>query len=135
MGTEGRTAYVAGRFSDWRVVRAVQGHLLGAGYALTYDWTVHAEAGENERDGSIAPEAMMHSALTDLRAARDADLLVLVCVDDMADALGCFIEFGAAAAQGADLDVIAPHRPSIFWCLPYAATFDSIETWAARRVG
>lgn len=125
------SAYVAGRFGDWREIRRVQAVLREHGYSITYDWTVHAEAGESERDGSMTVEAMRAAARTDLDAARDADLLVLVCVDDMADALGCYIELGAALLSGAAVDVIAPPRPSIFFHLPRVETFRSVASWMA----
>jgi hypothetical protein len=124
-------AYVAGRFGDWREVRRVQAVLRERGYDITYDWTVHAEAGENERNGSMTVTAMASAAATDLHAAIGADLLVLVCVGDMADALGCYIEFGAAAAGGARIHVIAPARPSVFWHLSRVETFCSVEAWMA----
>jgi hypothetical protein len=125
------TAYVAGRFGDWRIIREVQAALRAAGCTITYDWTVHAERGESERDGSMTRVAMAAAAGTDLAAAWDADLFVLVCEGDMADAIGCYIEFGAAAAAGATLHVIAPPRPSIFWCLPAAVTFPDRESWVS----
>jgi hypothetical protein len=129
------TAYAAGRFGDWRKVREVQAVLRANGYDITYDWTVHAEAGESERDGSMRPEAMRAAALTDLDAAQNARLLVLLCVDDMADALGCYVELGAALAAGRAVDVIAPPRPSIFFALPAVRVFSSADSWAASFPG
>jgi hypothetical protein len=123
-------AYVAGRFGDWRIVRQVQDVLRADGYRITYDWTVHAEAGENERDGSMSTDAMRAAAETDLRAAADADLFVLACVGDMRDALGCYVELGAAAHAGARIDVISAPRESIFWHLPHVVTFAGLDEWA-----
>lgn len=130
-----RAAYVAGRFGDWQKVREVQAVLRAAGYQITYDWTVHAEpkgAKAKEWAGELPVDVQRTAAVTDLEAARLADLLVLVCEDDMAGALGCYVEFGAAATAGASLHVIAPPRGSIFWHLPNARTFCSREHWAAE---
>lgn len=126
-------AYVAGRFGDWRIVRQVQVALRVADHAIIYDWTVHAERGENERDGSMTDEAMAAAARADLDAAGEADLLVLVGVGDMADALGCYIELGAALQAGREVHVIAPPRPSIFWKLPNVTVFPTLDDWHARR--
>ena len=130
----GRRAYVAGRFGDWRVVRQVQDTLREHGYQITYDWTVHAEprgARINEWKNEIPAEVQTKAAITDLCATEDADLLVLVCEDDMVGAIGCYIELGAAAAAGKQVHVIAPPRNSIFWHLPNVRTFCYRETWAA----
>jgi hypothetical protein len=129
------TAYVAGRFADWRHAREAQGVLRAGGYEITYDWTVHAEAGDNERDGSLTPEAMRRAAQTDLDAAYRADLLVLVCRDDMADALGCYVELGAALVGGATVHVIAPPRASIFFHLADVTAFADVEAWTLRLLG
>lgn len=129
-----KTGYVAGRFSDWQEVREVQAVLRRHGYEITYDWTVHAEpkdAQAAEWKGTLAPDAQREAAETDLAAARDADLLVLVCEGDMSGALGCFVEFGAAAVAGRRIHVIGAHRGSIFWHLPRVETFCSRSHWAA----
>lgn len=131
----GRTAYVAGRFSDWRLIRDVQDVLRAEGYWITYDWTIHAEPKEAqaaEWKGEIDPQAQRTAALTDLEAAHDAGLLVLVCNGDMAGALGCFVEFGAAAVAGRRIDVIAPARNSIFWHLPNVTVYASVDEWIGR---
>jgi hypothetical protein len=124
-------AYVAGRFGDWRAIRRVQDVLRAQGYRITYDWTVHAERGDNERDGSMTAAALRAAAATDLAAAFAADLLVLACVDDMADALGCYVELGAALVANAEVHVIAPPRPSIFFHLDRVETFSDFAAWAA----
>lgn len=131
-----RRAYVAGRFGDWRDVRAAQGVLRACGYRITYDWTVHAERGESERDGSMTTDAMRDAAETDLSAAANADLLVLVCRDDMADALGCYVELGAALVTAAKVHVVAPSRPSIFFHLRGVTVFADADAWerAVRHV-
>lgn len=131
---QSRSAYVAGRFSDWQKVREVQAVLRAHGYEITYDWTVHAEpkdARQKEWKGELPVDVQRNAALLDLHAARDADLLVLVCEDDMAGALGCYVEFGAAAVAGREIHVIAPPRGSIFWHLPNVRVFCYRETWAA----
>jgi hypothetical protein len=128
------TAYVAGRFGDWQTIRRVQTFLRDRGYSITYDWTVHAEpkdARDQEWKGALPVDVQRTAALTDLAAAGDADLLVLVCEQDMAGALGCYVEFGAAAVAGRVIHVIAPPRGSIFWHLPTVETFCSIEAWMA----
>jgi hypothetical protein len=130
-----RAAYVAGRFGDWRYIRQAQTVLRDLGYSITYDWTVHAEAGENERDGSLTHEAMGKAAQTDLDAAAAADLFVLVCRDDMADALGCYVEMGAALSTGAEVAVIAPPRWSIFFDHPDVRVFADTEAWVTHLLG
>jgi hypothetical protein len=127
-----RTAYVAGRFGDWEHVRAAQTTLRLQGYRILHDWTVHADAGDNERDGSIPVEQMAASAQADLDAALCADLFVLVCRRDMADALGCYVELGAALSAAREVHVIAPARPSIFFCLPTVEVFPTPDAWAVR---
>lgn len=129
-----KRAYVAGRFGDWQSVRRAQAFLRERDYEITYDWTVHAEprgARVNEWKNEIPAHVQARAAITDLTAAGDAELLVLVCEGDMAGALGCYVEFGAAAVAGAEIHVIAPPRNSIFWHLPNVETFSGYEAWAA----
>lgn len=126
-------AYVAGRFGDWRIVRSAQALLRHHGYAITHDWTVHAIAGDNERDGSMTDAAMRAAAQTDLEAAKAADLFVLMCTGDMAGALGCYVELGAAASAGRRIEVVGPPRGSIFWHLPGVSVFPCYGDWAAAR--
>lgn len=114
-------------------MRKAQAVLRNTGHEITYDWTVHAEAGENERDGSMSSAAMRIAAQTDLSAAAGANQFVLVGVSDMADALGCYVELGAALHAGAAVDVIAPPRESIFWHLPTVRVYASLGDWLLQR--
>jgi hypothetical protein len=131
-------AYVAGRFGDWRLVRDAQNTLRSRDYAITFDWTPIAEEVElaegdqtHRMDDGVELNTLRNNATLDLNGVCDADLYVLVCnPNSMENAMGCYIELGAALACGLECHVINPPRDSVFFHRPRVLVFSDVIDWA-----
>jgi hypothetical protein len=103
--------YVAAKFEDRDLARAVMDVLEDSGYEITHDWTDETVEGKRGRD---VADTFQEAAHDDLAGVVTADFLVLLHNDKIRGAL---VELGAALA--ADLPVIVmgatPNHNCFYW--------------------
>lgn len=124
------SAYVAARWHDWELAREVQNILRTLGYRIPIDWTLAAELdilGDRAEKPDVTAWARI--AEEEIDAGPDADLLVVVCKDKMEDAIGCWLEAGAAMHARTKVHILGPPRNSVFWALPWVSTFADVDEW------
>jgi hypothetical protein len=121
--------YVGTTFSRYVEARSAMDALTAAGHTITHDWTRTAAFGS---DGHPLPQTsggydlpaadQQAHAEDDLRAVLDADLLLILAQEA---SCGWPIEVGMALAWGAaEVWVVAPFKPTVFWHLPQVRVFD-----------
>ncbi|HVQ60395.1 MAG TPA: hypothetical protein VMS60_15955 [Solirubrobacterales bacterium] len=123
--------YVGATFSRYLEARSVIDALVAAGHDVTHDWTRTAAFGADGHplpdsgDGYELPaEEQAAHALDDLAAVKGADLLLILAEQA---SCGWPVEVGAALAWGkAEVWLVAPFRPTVFWCLPQVSVFESV---------
>jgi hypothetical protein len=116
--------YVAGRFKEYRRVRALIDDLVSVGHRCTHDWTRTAEFDQDGEPtcsvadgGAFIPEreAREH-ALADMSGATSADFLVVLADEKL---VGGWIEVGMALAVGTErIYIVDPRRHTIFFSMP-----------------
>lgn len=90
--------YLAGASKDLAELKPLLRELREMGHEISHDWTVDIEAA-----GSASPDdrgACALSAMRDLRAVRDADVVWLRAPKATSTSTGAWVEVGAAIASG-----------------------------------
>lgn len=125
--------YVGATFSRYLEARSVMDALTAVGHKVTHDWTRTDAFGE---DGHPHPgtaggydlpsiKQRVH-AEEDLFAVEEADLLLILAQQA---SCGWPVEIGMALAFGmADVWVVEPFKPTVFWHLPQVRVFDDVAT-------
>lgn len=127
-----KTAYVMGAGGDWKRVRYVQTHLRARGYVIENDWTIYQDTDEKRRiehEGELGLAVKASAAITNMMAAKNSDLCVMVCGPCVSQAIGAWIETGAAMSHGRQVHVINPPRDSVFWEFGNVRVFQGTLDW------
>lgn len=123
--------YVGSTFSRYPEARAVIDALTLRGHTITHDWTRTEAFGAdghpvpNSAGGyDLPPDVQADHARDDLNAVRRADLLLMLGQEA---SCGWLVEVGAALAWGtAQVWIVAPFRPTVFWQLPQVQVFADV---------
>lgn len=110
--------YVAGKFSDKKQIKQYMNELIKLEHTITHDWTSYeSENGDQNR--------MAQSAVKDINAVKECDVLIAFLTDPKYAYRGSFSELGAALATNRNIIVVNPdnlayctsnvfyHHPSI----------------------
>lgn len=99
--------YIAGKWEDRHIVKAIMKQLKEQGYEITEDWTDHDD-----------PTRRRDYAILDLDGVRRCDVLLALCEKEY-PYKGLFCEVGAAIALGKPVYVLGHVCDScIFWDHP-----------------
>lgn len=94
--------YIAGKFSDKKIVRECQSTLIDLGYEITYDWTSHDETALKD------VSQLGQFAARDIQGVLDADHLVALFYDETYDYRGTFTEIGIALGAKKKVTIFCP---------------------------
>jgi nucleoside 2-deoxyribosyltransferase len=118
--------YVAGATREVGRVRAVQGYVRSAGYAVTYDWTEGLEA-QTVAECDMPDEQARAIAWRCLDGVADADVIVL-CAPKYVPTRGAWAELGYAVALKRGIVVLGEgNRVSIFTRLGHVFLRDDVQ--------
>lgn len=124
--------YVAGRFREYKKVRAVIDEVEAIGHNITHDWTRSTEFDDRGEPlvpvvgsaESLTPLDAKKYAVDDREGVRQADVVILLADDE--GIYGALIEAGMAIAWNVEVWVVNPVRSSVFWYLHECRIFKNI---------
>jgi nucleoside 2-deoxyribosyltransferase len=93
--------YVAGKWSDKKIIQSAMDCFKLLGHQITYDWT------QNETQ-TRSSEELSKFAYLDMKGVMDADLLIAIMNDEKYEYRGTFTEIGGAIATGKKIFIYCP---------------------------
>ena len=116
--------YVAGKFGDRKQIKGYMDELVKLGHTITHDWTsFESENADKNR--------MAQSAVKDIEAVRNCDVLVLFLTDSKYAYRGSFTELGCGLGLNKQIIIVNPDELSycttnIFYHDP---SITHVKTW------
>jgi len=99
--------YVAGKFSDKKQIKEYMNELVKLGHSITHDWTSFES--ENADQNKMA-----QSAVKDVEAVKECDVLIAFLTDPQYAYRGTFSEIGIAL--GTDKEIIVVNSDEQAYC-------------------